>query len=246
VVPGSRRGGEPRTHFPEACVHRFRAASLPGTTTIRQSHLEGMARGPETVARTRRRSRLDRAAAAPTARRPLIVRRAQPFVQATLRLARLGACQLGTRPVFGTRATILRRVDGIGAKRCSGMPTPARIVEKPARQRNEIRLVTGNDCFRLVRADNHADCLYRNASGLFDRGGERHLVAWCYGGPRLRTDAAGGNADVMETDCAEIRSEGAGLIRRDPTVDQSQPVMRMPSGFRRGQASRVAAATSSG
>jgi hypothetical protein len=29
------------------------------------------------------------------------------------------------------------------------MPTPARVVGKPARQRNEICLVAGNDCFRL-------------------------------------------------------------------------------------------------
>jgi hypothetical protein len=59
--------------------------------------------------------------------------------------------------MFGTRATILRRVDGIGAKCGSGMPNPARGVETPARERNEIRLVTGNDRFRLARADDHAD-----------------------------------------------------------------------------------------
>ena len=120
--------------------------------------------------------------------------------------------------MFGTRATILRRVDGIGAECRSGVPTPARIVEKPARQRDKICLVTGNDCFRLVRADDHADRLYRNAAGLFDRGGERHLVAQRNGGPRLRTDAAGGNIDVMETDYAEFRSEDACLVRRYPTV----------------------------
>jgi hypothetical protein len=85
--------------------------------------------------------------------------------------------QRGTRPVFETRATMLRRVDGIGAKCGSGMPTPARVVEKPARQRNEIRLAAVNDCFRLVRADDHADRLHRDAAGLFDGGGERHLVA---------------------------------------------------------------------
>jgi hypothetical protein len=31
------------------------------------------------------------------------------------------------------------------------MPTPARVVEKPAHQRDEVGLVTGNDRFRLVR-----------------------------------------------------------------------------------------------
>jgi hypothetical protein len=60
---------------------------------------------------------------------------------------------------------------------------------EPARQRNEIYLVPGNDCFHLVWADDHADRLYRNAAGLLDRGGERRLVARCHGGPRLWTDA---------------------------------------------------------
>ena len=86
--------------------------------------------------------------------------------------------------MFGMRATILRRVDGIGVKRRSGMQTPARVVEKPARQRNEICLVAGNDGSRLVRADDHADRLYRNAAGLFDYGDEWHLPARCHGGPR--------------------------------------------------------------
>ena len=62
-----------------------------------------------------------------------------------------GVCQRGARSVFGMRATVLRRVDGFGAKRRSGMLTPARVVEKPARQRNEICLAPGNDCFHLVR-----------------------------------------------------------------------------------------------
>jgi hypothetical protein len=69
---------------------------------------------------------------------------------------------------------MLRRVDGIGAQRRSGMSTPARVVKKSARQCDEICLVIGNDCFRLVRADDHADRLRRNAAGLFDRGGEPH------------------------------------------------------------------------
>jgi hypothetical protein len=134
-----------------------------------------MARGPEALARARRRGRLDRAAPTPTARPPLIVRHAQPFLQAipsgdplaVLCPARLGACQRGARPVFGTGATILRRADGIGAKRRSGMPIPARVAEKPARQRNEICLITGNDRFRLVRGHDHADRLNRNAAGPF-------------------------------------------------------------------------------
>ena len=41
-----------------------------------------------------------------------------------------GACQPRVRPVFGTRATILRRVDSVGAKCGSSMPNPARLVEK--------------------------------------------------------------------------------------------------------------------
>jgi hypothetical protein len=117
---------------------------------------------------------------------------------------------------------------------------------EPARQRNEIGLAAGNDCFRLVRADDHADRLYRNAAGLFDRGGERHLVARRHGGRRLRTYAAGGNADVIEADCAEFRGEDAGLVRRDPTVDPIAAGDARASGFRRGQASRIAATTSSG
>jgi hypothetical protein len=75
----------------------------------------------------------------------------------------------------GARATILRRVGGIGAKRRRGVPNPARVVEEAARQRNEIRLAAGNDCFRLLGADDHADRLYRNAAGLFDLGVEAAL-----------------------------------------------------------------------
>ena len=155
-------------------------------------------------------------------------------------------CQRRTRPVFGTRAAILRRVGGIGAKCGSGVPTPARVVEKPARQRNKICLGTGNDRFRLVRADDHADRLYRNVAGLFDRGGERHLIARCDGGPRLLTDAAGGNADVIEpiARSSEAKMPASSVVI--PLSTQSQPVMRMLSGFWHGQASRVAAATSSG
>jgi hypothetical protein len=81
-------------------------------------------------ARARHRGRLDRVAAAPTARRPLIVGRAQLFLFFS---PRLGARQRGARSVFETRATILRRVDGVGAQRRSVMLTPARAAEKLAR-----------------------------------------------------------------------------------------------------------------
>jgi hypothetical protein len=34
-------------------------------------------------------------------------------------------------------------------------------------------MAIGNDRFRLVRVDDHPDCLYHNPAGLFDGGGER-------------------------------------------------------------------------
>ena len=79
-------------------------------------------------------------------------------------------CQRRTRPVFGTRAAILRRVGGIGAKRGGGMLCPAWVVEKPAPQRDAIRMAVGNDRFRLVRVDDHTDCLHHHATGLFANG----------------------------------------------------------------------------
>ena len=90
---------------------------------------------------------------------------------------------------------------------------------------------TGNDSFRLVQADDHADRLYRNAAGLFDCGEERHLIARCDGGPRLRTDTAGGNADVIETDCAEFRSKDAGRVRHDPTDHMKVTDARLDDGM---------------
>ena len=71
------------------------------------------------------------------------------------------------RPMFRAGAQVLRRVHGIAAEQGGGMPCPARVVEKPARQRDAIRMAIGNDRFRLVRVDNHADCLHHHATGLF-------------------------------------------------------------------------------
>jgi hypothetical protein len=45
------------------------------------------------------------------------------------------------------------------------MPIPTRVVEKPARQRYEICLITGNDRFRLVRLTNRP---WRVASRCID------------------------------------------------------------------------------
>ena len=78
--------------------------------------------------------------------------------------------------MFRACAQVLRRVGGIGAERGGGVPGPARVVEKPARQRNAIRLAVGNDRFRLVRVDDHADRLHCNAARLFDGSGEGYLV----------------------------------------------------------------------
>jgi hypothetical protein len=44
------------------------------------------------------------------------------------------------------------------------------------RQRDAIRMAVGKHLFRLVRVDDHADCLHHNPAGLFDGGGERHPV----------------------------------------------------------------------
>jgi hypothetical protein len=126
------------------------------------------------------------------------------------------------------------------------MPGPAWVVEKSPRQRDAIRIAVGNDRFRLVRVDDHPDCLHHDPAGLFDGGGEQHLVTRRDGRPRGRTDAAGRDADVIEANAAELAGEYAGLFGRDPPSTQSAPVMRMPSAFWRGQTSRIAAATSSG
>ena len=121
--------------------------------------------------------------------------------------------------MFRAGTQVLRRVRGIGAERGGGMPDPARVVEKPARQRDAIRMALANDRFRLVRVDDHADCLHRNAAGLFDGGGERHLVARPDRRPRRRADATGGDADVVEADIAQLAGKYAGLILCDPAVD---------------------------
>jgi hypothetical protein len=65
----------------------------------------------------------------------------------------------------------------------------------PARQRDAIRMTVGNDRFRLVRVDDHADRLHRNAAGVFDGGGgASNAHAEC---PLARPDLAdrGGHFD---------------------------------------------------
>jgi hypothetical protein len=54
---------------------------------------------------------------------------------------------------------------------------------------------------------------------FFDGGGERHLVAGRNGRPRGRTDAAGGDADVIEANVAQLAGKFPGLVRRDPAVN---------------------------
>ena len=81
------------------------------------------------------------------------------------------------RPMFRPGAQVLGRVDGIGTERGGGMPNPARVVEKCARQRDAISMALADDRFRLVRVDDHADRLHRNTAGPFDGGSERNLVA---------------------------------------------------------------------
>src|SRR5207237_8396983 len=92
-------------------------------------------------------------------------------------------------------------------------------VAKPARQPDAIRMALANDRFRLVRVDDHTDRLHRNAAGLFDGGSERHLVPGRDGRPCRRTDAAGGDTDVIEADVAQLAGKYARLIRRDPAVN---------------------------
>jgi hypothetical protein len=61
------------------------------------------------------------------------------------------ARQRRARQMFRAGAQVLRRVDGLGAERGGGMPSPARVVEKPTCQGDAIRMAVGNDRFRLVR-----------------------------------------------------------------------------------------------
>src|SRR5207248_1670796 len=86
-------------------------------------------------------------------------------------------------------------------------------------RRDAIRMPLANDRFRLVRVDDHADRLHRNTAGLFDGGSERHLVPGRDGRPCRRTDAAGGDTDVIEANVAQLSGKYARLIRRDPAVN---------------------------
>jgi hypothetical protein len=61
--------------------------------------------------------------------------------------------------MFRAGAQVLWPVGGINAKRGGGMPSPAWVIEKSACQCDAIRVAVGNDRFRLVRVDNHANCL---------------------------------------------------------------------------------------
>lgn len=66
--------------------------------------------------------------------------------------------------MFRAGARVLRRVDRVGAKRGGGMPSPTRVVEKSGRQSDTICMAVGNDRLRLVRIDDHADCLHYNVA----------------------------------------------------------------------------------
>jgi hypothetical protein len=123
--------------------------------------------------------------------------------------------------MFRVGSQVLRRVHGIGAEHGGGMPSPARVVEKAPRQGDAVRIAVGNDRFRLLRVDDHADGLHRNAAGLSNGGGERHLIAQRNRRPRHRTDAAGGDANIIEADFAQLAGKYAGLIRRAPAPQPS-------------------------
>jgi len=129
------------------------------------------------------------------------------------------------RPMFRAGAQVLRRVHGIAAEQGGGMPCPARVVEKPARQRDAIRMAVGNDRLRLVRVDDHPDRLHRNAAGFLDGSGERHLVARRGGRACGRTDAAGGDADVIEANVAQLAGKYAASSGTIPPSTQSVPVI---------------------
>src|SRR5207244_3008771 len=124
--------------------------------------------------------------------------------------------QRRARPMFRPGAQVLWWVHGVGAERGGGMPSAAWVVEKPARQRDAIRMAVGNDRFRLMRVDDHAYCLHHNAASLFDGGGEWDLVTRRDGRPSGRTDAAGRDTDVIEANVVQLAGKYAGLIRRDP------------------------------
>ena len=99
------------------------------------------------------------------------------------------------------------------------MPNPARVIEKCAGQRDAISVALANYRFRLVRVDDQADRLHNNAAGFFHGGSERHLIARRDGRPCRRTDPAGGDADVIEADVAQLAGKNAGLVGRDPAVN---------------------------
>ena len=80
-------------------------------------------------------------------------RRASTFLSSAVLRRRLVPGQRRARPMFRPGAQVLGRVDGIGTERGGGMPNPARVVEKCARQRDPISMALPDDRFRLVRVD---------------------------------------------------------------------------------------------
>jgi hypothetical protein len=132
--------------------------------------------------------------------------------------------------MFRAGAQVLWRVDGIAAKRgaaCQTQRGSSRSREPTRRNPHGL----GNDRFRLVRVDDHSDCLHHDPAGLFDGGGEQHLMTRRDSRPRGRTDAARRDADVIEANApqlAVIRSPDlspvpARLRRRWPEWPEPRP-----------------------
>src|SRR5437868_4087755 len=75
-------------------------------------------------------------------------------------LPRFGTGELRARPLVEARTSVGRRVVDLDAVALSGVPDPARVVEKGARKRHHVRLTAGDHLFGVVDVGDHADRAY--------------------------------------------------------------------------------------
>jgi hypothetical protein len=140
--------------------------------------------------------------------------------------------EAGTRPLIGAGPPVLRRAGNISAERVGGVPCPARVVEKGAGECHAIGAAVRDDRFRLMGIDDHPDRLHGDAARLFDRGGERYLVAGREVDTRLRAAArAGAKATILHEDQRPLAHFDRDLVER--VLDKSRRVgidIRLGSG----------------
>src|SRR5690606_7997188 len=104
-----------------------------------------------------------------------------------------GLAALQTAPFARGRPGIGRGVGQRDAEIESGVPAPARVVEKRAPDRDLIRLTAPDNVVRLLRIDDHADGTRRDAAFAANGLGERRVMVLGIGNRRIADgDAARG------------------------------------------------------